>query len=349
MEQGLHYRQFKGGNCNVFLAIVSLEFYLERQSVFNILNNNLPPAICLMGPTASGKTDIAIKLVQQAPCEIISVDSAQVYKGLDIGSGKPDAKTLQQAPHRLIDIRDPSEIYSAADFRQDALKEIADIQTQGKIPLLVGGTMLYFKALKDGLPAMPAADEDIRNDILALAGSQGWHAVHQRLAAVDPESAARIHPNDPQRLQRALEVYELTGKSMTQIYKEDSTQNQLPFELKFLALFSENRAELHEKIASRFRQMLEQGFVEEVQQLIDRGDLEPSLPAIRSVGYRQIWNYLSGVYNYDTMQEKAIAATRQLAKRQLTWLRSWPDLQLLGDEMSKNVEHCLKYMVPTHK
>jgi tRNA dimethylallyltransferase len=302
-----------------------------------------------MGPTASGKTNIAIELVQQAPLEIISVDSAQVYRGLNIGSGKPDADTLEKAPHRLIDILDPSEAYSAADFRHDALNEIADIQSKGKIPLLVGGTMLYFKALRDGLAAMPSADASVRNKIIELANEQGWQSVHDRLAQVDPMAAARIHPNDPQRLQRALEVYELTGKTMTDIHSEADSIEELPFELHFMAPFPENRAELHEKIALRLRQMLEEGFVDEVKALHDRGDLNPDLPAIRSVGYRQIWDYLEGAYDYETMYDKALVATRQLAKRQLTWLRSWPNLQIVDADMQKNPEECLKIILSALK
>jgi len=299
-----------------------------------------------MGPTASGKTSLAIELVQQAPLEIISVDSAQVYRGLDIGSGKPTADILKKAPHRLIDVRDPTEAYSAAEFRDDVLVEIDDVQGNGNIPLLVGGTMLYFKALRDGLATMPAADENIRNKILDQADNEGWQAVHNRLAQVDPESAARIHPNDPQRLQRALEVYELTGKPMTAIHNEGNSQEDLPFNLHFMAIYPSQRAILHEKIALRFKQMLEEGFVEEVKKLYDRGDLLPSLPAIRSVGYRQIWDFIEGSYDHNFMQEKVLAATRQLAKRQLTWLRSWPDLQILDSEMSNNVEHCLKMILP---
>ncbi len=309
------------------------------------MKNNRPPVFCLMGPTASGKTGIAVDLVQQAPFEIVSVDSAQVYRGLDIGAGKPSAEILKKAPHRLINIRDPIDAYSAADFRNDALKEIADIQSKGKTPLLVGGTMLYFKALRDGLATMPSANEEVRNKILDMGNTAGWQAVHDRLAEVDPESAARIHPNDPQRLQRALEIYELSGKPMTAIHQEGKVQEDLPFDLKFIAIIPEQRANLHKKIAERFNQMLEQGFVDEVKKLYDRGDLNPSLPAIRSVGYRQIWAFLEGAYDQNTMQEKVLAATRQLAKRQLTWLRSWPDLQIIEGEMSNKAEHCLKMIV----
>ena len=298
-----------------------------------------------MGPTASGKTGLAIELIQEAPLEIVSVDSAQIYQGLDIGSGKPDAETLAMAPHRLIDILDPSEAYSAADFRKDVLHEINDIQSKGKTPLLVGGTMLYFKALRDGLATMPPANEAIRNNILDMANNDGWQAVHNRLAKVDPESAERIHPNDPQRLQRALEVYELTGKTMTALHQEAGQKDDLPFDLHFMAISPSQREVLHNNIALRFKQMLKAGFIDEVKKLYARDDLNPILPAIRTVGYRQIWNYLDGVYNYEEMQEKALAATRQLAKRQLTWLRSWPNLQILDNEMSKNKEHSLKMIL----
>ncbi len=302
-----------------------------------------------MGPTASGKTNIAVELVQQAPLEIISVDSAQVYRGMDIGTGKPTADILEKAHHRLIDIRDPSEAYSVADFRNDALNEITDIQSKGNIPLLVGGTMLYFKALRDGLATMPAADEKVRNKILDLVTNAGCQAAHNRLSEVDPESAARIHPNDLQRLQRALEIFELTGKTMTTIHKEGNLKEDLPFELHCIATFPSQRASLHEKIASRFKHMLDEGFVQEVKKLYDRDDLNPSLPAIRSVGYRQIWDYLAGIYNYNEMQNKALAATRQLAKRQITWLRSWPDLQILDSEMPRTVEDCLKMVLDVLK
>jgi tRNA dimethylallyltransferase len=298
-----------------------------------------------MGPTASGKTGLAVELVQRGPFEIISVDSAQVYRGMNIGSGKPDAATLAIAPHRLIDIRDPSEAYSAADFRQDVLREIADIQAQDKVPLLVGGTMLYFKALRDGLAEMPAADESVREAILAQAEAEGWAAVHRRLAEVDPVSAKRIHPNDPQRLQRALEVYELSGKPLSAYHAEDSAPEPLPFSLHFLALLPQDRALLHAKIALRLQTMLDGGFVEEVKTLYDRGDLLPTLPAIRSVGYRQIWDYLAGDYDYAQMQHKALVATRQLAKRQLTWLRSWPDLQEIDSEMPEIVTHSLNLLM----
>lgn len=297
-----------------------------------------------MGPTAAGKTQVAIELVKQHPFEIISVDSALVYRGLDIGSGKPDAETLKQAPHRLVDIRDPAEPYSVAEFREDALKAMDEIHQAGKTPLLVGGTMLYFKALRDGLATMPAADPKIRQAILDIGEQQGWDVVHKKLAAVDPESAQRIHPNDPQRLQRALEVYEITGKSMTQLRAEQvkQTDDSLPFNLQQVSIAPADRAVLHQQIEARFHQMLDDGFVKEVEALIKRGDLHAQLPAIRSVGYRQVWEYLHDEYDYNTMIEKALAATRQLAKRQLTWMRSWPDLKQLESNGKNIISQCVK-------
>jgi tRNA dimethylallyltransferase len=311
----------------------------------------LPSAICLMGPTACGKTRVAVALAQQLPVDIISVDSALVYRGLDIGSGKPDAATRALAPHRLIDIRDPAEPYSAADFRADALREINDILGKGRIPLLVGGTMLYFKALRDGLSDMPSADPDVRARINELAEREGWGAVHQRLQAVDPRAAARIHPNDPQRLQRALEVYEVSGRPLSEFHAEKpaGAAADLPCTLTFIAMLPE-RAALHAVIAQRFHQMLEMGFIDEVSSLRKRGDLHVDMPAIRSVGYRQVWEFLDGKYDYATMVEKGIAATRQLAKRQYTWLRGWPDLHeaecTLGIEDENNVKNILKKIRP---
>ena len=285
------------------------------------------PAVCLMGPTASGKTALAIELVQRLPLEIISVDSAQIYKTMDIGTGKPDAKTLTLAPHRLIDFLDPLESYSAARFCEDARREMADIRASGKVPLLVGGTMLYFKALRDGLASMPAAHEQVRADILSRATAGGWAAIHAELAAVDPVAAARIHPNDPQRLQRALEVFLVSGRSLTDW---QATQSPLPDggdAFVFLSIQPVDRSVLHQRIERRFRQMLEDGLVGEVEALYARGDLGPELPSVRSVGYRQVWQYLSQEIGYDGMVERGIIATRQLAKRQITWLRSWPSLQ----------------------
>lgn len=292
-----------------------------------------PDIICLLGPTASGKTAVAVDLVQRLPLSIISVDSAQIYRGLDIGSGKPDADTLRRAPHRLIDIVDPAVAYSASDFRRDAAREIATVLDAGRTPLLVGGTMLYFKVLRDGLAALPKADPAVRKEIEMLAATAGWEAVHAELQLVDPESAARIHPNDPQRLQRALEVFRVSGRSMTALHEEERQQAgpELPWHLHFLAIQPADRGVLHDRIASRFRQMLEHGLEQEVAQLFQREDLHSKLPALKSVGYRQMWQYLSGEISYDAMVEKSIIATRQLAKRQLTWMRGWPDLQIFED------------------
>jgi tRNA dimethylallyltransferase len=284
-------------------------------------------AICIMGPTGTGKTDLAIELHKHFPVEIISVDSALVYKGMDIGSAKPDTATLKQAPHRLIDFLDPSQPYSVADFRTDALREMAEIIAQGRIPLLVGGTMLYFRALEYGLSALPEADPAIRAQLEAEAAEHGWQALHHRLAQVDPIAAARIHPNDPQRLQRALEVYTLTGKSLTEL-QQASWHDACPYQLLKIALIPENRAWLHARLAQRFDQMLQQGLLAEVQQLFSRNDLDTNLPAIRAVGYRQVWDYLNGKLDYTQMRDRAIVATRQLAKRQMTWLRSERDISV---------------------
>lgn len=304
------------------------------------LNRNTPPAIFLMGPTCAGKTRIAIELARRLPCEIISVDSTQVYKGLNIGSGKPDAATLKQFPHRLVNIRDPSEPYSAAQFRADALAAMAEISASGMIPLLVGGTMLYFKVLQDGLARMPKADPEVRARITALARAEGWGAVHRRLQAVDPESAARLKPADSQRLQRALEVFELSGRPISEFHARDKP-GELPYRLHQLAVCPSERKQLHRHIETRFHRMLEQGLVDEVRALKARGDLDPTLPAIRSVGYRQVWEYLEGRCDYDTMTARALAATRQLAKRQLTWLKSWPDLRALDAGDPQIVSNCL--------
>ena len=280
-----------------------------------------PPVLCLMGPTASGKTALAVKLAQRLPFEIISVDSALVYRGMDIGTAKPDAETLRIAPHRLIDMLDPAEAYSAGQFRSDALREIAAIQAAGRFPLLVGGTMLYFRALERGLAKLPAADPTVRAHLAADMAEQGSAALHSRLAQVDPGAAARIHPHDAQRIQRALEVYELTGQPLTELWG-GSHNELLPFRIIKLIMAPVERRILHERIAQRFRAMLEQGFVAEVERLQARGDLDLNKPAMRAVGYRQVWDYLDGVLDYPAMVERGIVATRQFAKRQLTWLRS---------------------------
>ena len=273
-----------------------------------------------MGPTASGKTDLAVQLVQELPCDIISVDSAMVYRGMDIGTAKPDVKTLARAPHRLIDICDPAEAFSASQFRERALQEIDAILSANRIPLLVGGTMLYFKALEQGLSPLPSADPEVRARIEAQAEEQGWQALHDRLSEIDPEAAARIHVNDPQRIQRALEVFELTGEPLS-VWFGREVDNTLPFRIVKVVVAPEDRALLHKRIETRFHHMLKQGFVDEVEGLYNRGDLHADLPSMRAVGYRQVWNYLAGNDDYGSMVEKGIAATRQFAKRQYTWLR----------------------------
>ena len=289
-----------------------------------------PLAIFLMGPTASGKTSLAMELCQSLPCELISVDSALVYKDMNIGTAKPTAAELARVPHRLIDLLDPVDAYSAADFRRDALAAMAEITAAGRIPLLVGGTMLYFKALLEGLSPLPSADASVRAQIEREAQLLGWEALHRQLATLDPVAAARIHPNDPQRLSRALEVFRISGKTLTELTQRKG--DPLPYKVLQFAIAPCERAELHKRIGERFRQMLTQGFEQEVRTLYERGDLYPDLPSIRCVGYRQMWDYLSGVVGYDEMVERATAATRQLAKRQLTWLRGWPDLQWLDTD-----------------
>jgi tRNA dimethylallyltransferase len=279
-----------------------------------------PPAIFLMGPTASGKTALAIEMRRRFPVDIISVDSALVYRGMDIGTAKPDAETLRQAPHALIDIRDPSQAYSAAEFREDALAEMARITERGRIPLLAGGTMLYFRALSRGLARLPAASPELRAQLEAQAQEAGWPARHAKLAAKDPEIAARVHPNDPQRIQRALEVIELTGRKMSELQKEQEDDDPGYRVLRIIAC-PQPRAVLHQRIEQRFSQMLEEGFMEEMKALKKRGDLRPEMPSMRCVGYRQAWSFLEGEITQDEMRRKARAATRQLAKRQHTWLR----------------------------
>lgn len=287
--------------------------------------------VCLMGPTASGKTALAIELVKRYPFEIISVDSALVFKGLDIGSAKPTAEELAEAPHRLIDFLDPSESYSTARFREDAIRHINEIWDNGKIPLFVGGTMLYFRTLLLGISELPEANPQIRAEIDAIAAEKGWQHVHDLLAEVDPISAERLRPSDAQRVQRALEVYKISGRPISSY--QDQVADHKTVAPKYaddigvdpiqLAIMPEDRAVLHQRIETRFHQMMKDGFLEEVEALYQRGDLDTSLPAVRAVGYRQVWSYLEGELDYDEMIYRGIVATRQLAKRQMTWLRNW--------------------------
>ncbi|MDB5770528.1 MAG: miaA [Burkholderia sp.] len=286
-----------------------------------------PLAIAIMGPTASGKTAAALEIAKHIPSEIISVDSALVYRGMDIGTAKPSPAERATVPHHLIDIIDPAESYSAMQFRHDALQLMEEITARGRLPLLVGGTMLYFKALRDGLDALPPADKELRARLDREAAAIGIPAMHARLAALDPETAARLKPNDSQRVQRALEIIELTGQPMSQLLAK-SPKADLPFDMLPLSLEPSDRSVLHTRIAARFDAMLESdsgGLIHEVETLRSRGDLHPGLPSMRCVGYRQTWEYLDGAYDCTTLREKGIAATRQLAKRQLTWLRSMPD------------------------
>lgn len=291
--------------------------------------------IFLMGPTAAGKTDIAVELTQCYPCDIISVDSAMIYRGMNIGSAKPSKEILDIAPHRLIDICEPNEIYSAAQFCQNAYKEIGEIIQQKRIPLLVGGTMLYFRALQKGLSELPTADPFIREKIISEAQLLGWDVLHDRLRKIDPITANKIHPNDPQRLQRALEIYELTGQAPSDHYSKNN-HSAFPYPIINIVLAPSNRDVLHERIATRFQQMLSQGFIEEVSHLRERSDLNLNLPSMRAVGYRQVWEYLDGKMTYAEMVNRGIIATRQLAKRQLTWLRAWPECTWF-DSLDTNV------------
>ncbi|SHH96518.1 tRNA (adenosine(37)-N6)-dimethylallyltransferase MiaA [Ferrimonas marina] len=299
-----------------------------------------PLAICLMGPTASGKTDLAIALRQRLPVELISVDSALIYKGMDIGTAKPSAEELAAAPHRLIDILDPAQSYSAADFAADALREMGEITAAGRIPLLVGGTMLYFKALLEGLSPLPGADPAVRAEIEQDAAERGWQALHDELRAIDPVSAERIHPNDPQRLSRALEVYKISGQTLTTLTRQK--RPPLPYRAVQFAISPEKRETLHQRIEQRFMAMLEHGFEQEVRALHARDDLHPGLPSIRCVGYRQMWSYLDNEISHDEMVAQGVAATRQLAKRQLTWLRGWEGVEWLESQDNVNVDKVLR-------
>ncbi|WP_424682600.1 tRNA (adenosine(37)-N6)-dimethylallyltransferase MiaA [Frateuria sp. YIM B11624] len=292
-----------------------------------------PPAVFLMGPTASGKTALACALRERFAVELVSVDSALVYRGLDIGAAKPDAATLARHPHALLDLRDPAEPYSAADFRADALAAMARIQAQGRVPLLVGGTGLYFRALQRGLSALPDAAPGIRARLAGEAAVHGWPALHARLATLDPVAAARIGPNDAQRLQRALEVIELTGRPLSG-QQTGGSGERFPWRVLKLALLPADRGELHARIEQRFDAMLAAGFLDEVRALRARGDLDPGLPALRAVGYRQAWEHLDGITDTATFRDKGIFATRQLAKRQITWLRAELDARVLDPDQA---------------
>lgn len=326
-------------------------------------SQSLPLAICLMGPTAAGKTDLALALTQSLPCDIISVDSALIYKGMDIGTAKPDKAFLAQAPHRLIDIIEPYESYSVAQFYQDAFREMQAITAAGRVPLLVGGTMMYYRIIQQGIANLPSADEQIRLEISKEAEQYGWAYIHSLLAEVDPDSAERIKPTDPQRLQRALEIYRVTGRTMTQIWQDQHnatgkkakgsyTESQddlcvgglpaLPYRFLNFSIAPQDRKELHQRIAQRFDLMLENGFIEEVNSFYQHEQMHAELPSMRCVGYRQAWDYLDGKLSYDELRERGVIATRQLAKRQLTWLRSWPNLYQLETNDTKVLAKALK-------
>ena len=302
--------------------------------------DDAPFALFIMGPTATGKTDLAIACAEQFDMDIVSVDSALVYRDMDIGSAKPDAATLLRAPHKLVDIIDPAESYSAGQFREDALVEMASSTAAGKVPCLAGGTMLYFNTLQKGIANLPDSNPEIRQRLLDEAEKNGIKSMHAKLALVDPESAGRLHPNDPQRVLRALEVFEISGKSLTEHWAEQK-KHVLPYRVIKIALVPPDRIELRKRIEQRFDAMLVGGLIDEVKALYERGDLSLDTPSMRAVGYRQVWLYLSGQHDYATMREKAITATAQLAKRQMTWLRSETDCNFINPE-TLNVGKVLK-------
>ena len=301
------------------------------------------PVIFLMGPTASGKTSLAVELVKELPVDIVSVDSAMVYRGMDIGTAKPSTQIQKIAPHRLIDILDPSKSYSAGNFVRDAKIEINDIHSRGRIPLLVGGTGLYFRSLEHGFSRLPPANKGIRSKLEKEADEEGWHSLYLRLMKIDPITADRIHPNDPQRIQRALEIHEVTGRPASELYAEGRTTDLSQPIIKII-IVPNNRGKLYADIEKRFLKMLEDGLVEEVKQLYDRGNLKSNLPAIRLVGYRQIWSYLNGDLSYKEMINKAIIATRQLAKRQITWLQSEQNALRIENNRSGLKQFLLNYL-----
>jgi len=286
-----------------------------------------PPAVLLMGPTASGKTPLALVLARTLPMEIISVDSAQIYRGMDVGTAKPSLSEREAVPHHLIDVIAPTETYSAARFRADALRLMKEITARERIPLLVGGTMLYFKALREGLSELPESDDGVRAAVEAEAAARGWPALHSELARIDPATAARLKPHDAQRIERALEVYRLSGEPMSKLLGRGK-HGAPPFRLVELALVPSSRAALHGRIEERFDAMLERGLLEEVRALRRRYALRPGLPSMRCVGYRQAWQHLEREIDRRELRERGIAATRQLAKRQLTWLRSMPEVEI---------------------
>jgi tRNA dimethylallyltransferase len=308
-----------------------------------VSTNDNPPVIFLMGPTASGKTELAISLVKNSACEIISVDSAMIYRGMNIGTAKPSAEELSVAPHHLIDIRNPDESYSVAEFCHDANHLIDDIHARKKIPLLVGGTILYFHALEFGLSKLPAADEQLRLQMNSIGEQEGWHVLHQKLAQVDPESAAKIHQNDAQRIQRALEVFELTGVKLSS-YHADKDPVRSDISIINLGLFPEDRSQLHKNIAHRFDAMVQAGAIEEFKSLRRQWTLSRHMPSMRCIGYRQLWSYLENEITQEEMRDQAVAATRQLAKRQLTWLRHYPETMLI-DPYSASTEHISEQII----
>lgn len=299
-------------------------FFVDSSVVRERVDLSGEKLLFLAGPTAAGKTALAVELVERFPFEIISVDSAQVYRGMDIGTAKPDAETLRRAPHRLIDFLDPAEPYSAARFRSDAEREIEEIRIRGKIPLLVGGTMLYFRALQFGLSRLPESDMEVRLDLEKRSKNNGLESLYNHLCEIDPVAAERINRNDPQRIIRALEVYEISGVPMSQLQQQEQAAPLPPESVQMVAIAPQERSILHQRIERRLLEMVEQGLIEEVEQLKKREDLSLDTPSIRSVGYRQVWEYLDGRLSREEMVERAVVATRQLAKRQLTWLRNWP-------------------------
>lgn len=310
------------------------------------VRDDRPDAVLLMGPTAAGKTDLALGLADRRPVSLISVDSALIYRGMDVGTAKPETEILERYPHALVDILDPLESYSAAQFRTDALRLMAEAVEQDRLPVLVGGTMLYYKALLEGLADMPAADPQVRAALEQRMQNEGLAGLHAELQQVDAESAQRIHVNDSQRILRALEVWLVSGKNMSWHRERQQQQRtrspDLPYTMHSFAIAPQSRELLHQRIAMRFEQMLEQGFIEEVEGLMRRGDLHAELPSMRAVGYRQVWNYLQGADSYQEMCDKGIAATRQLAKRQFTWLRSWKNLEWIDSLNPGRLDQVLK-------